>query len=45
MTEEELENRLTKAKDIIKELLKALDGRSGFDEDVFRRAEQFLKEK
>lgn len=36
--------RLTKAKEIIEELLKALDGRSGFDEDVFGRAEQFLKE-
>lgn len=42
---EEYVERLTKAKEIIKELLKALDGRNGFDEDVFGRAEQFLKEK
>ena len=37
--------KLIKAKEIIRELLKALDGRSGFDEDVFGRAEKFLKEK
>lgn len=40
-----MKSKLTEAKEIIKELLKALDGRSGFNEDVFGRAEQFLKEK
>ncbi|MBO7731854.1 MAG: hypothetical protein J6S67_04860 [Methanobrevibacter sp.] len=37
-------SKLTKAKEIIKELLKSLDGRSGFNEDVFKQAEQFLEE-
>ena len=40
-----LVSQVTKAKEIIKELLKALDGRSGFNEDVFKQAEQFLEEK
>ena len=40
-----LVSQITKAKELIKELLKALDGRSGFNEDVFKQAEQFLEEK
>lgn len=40
-----LVSQVTKAKELIKELLKALDGRSGFNEDVFKQAEQFLEEK
>ena len=44
LANKEYVERLTQTKEIIEELLKALDGRSGFNEDVFGRAEQFLKD-